>query len=248
MKKTSILIVDDNISLAKSLCFIMEKKGFEVTMAEDGPEAIKKAGAKSFDIILMDIKMPLMNGVEAYRKIKKISPGTVVFVMTAYAVEELVQDALEEGAYSVLYKPLDIEKTIDLVEEALGNKKGICILIVDDDPSISKTLKKILEKKGFNIHIASSGEEAIAKYKKESFDIVFIDMKLPTINGLETYLELKNIKKDIIAIIMTAYREEVSDLVNSALKNSAYTCLYKPLDMEKILNILDRIREEGLPG
>ena len=69
----------------------------------------------------MDIKMPMMNGVEAYRRIKKISPDSVVFMMTAHTVKELVREALEEGAYSILYKPLDIEKTIKLVKEALGN-------------------------------------------------------------------------------------------------------------------------------
>lgn len=244
MKKISILIVDDNISLSKSLCFILDKKGYETIMAKDGVEAIKIVRDKSFDIILMDIKMPLMNGVETYKKIKKISPDSIVFMMTAYAVEELVQDALVEGAYGILYKPLEIDRMIELIEEAFENKKGIFILIVDDDPSINITLKKIFEKKGFDICIANSGEEAIAKFTKENFDIAFIDLKLPTINGLETYLELKKIKKDIVVIIMTAYREELKDLVDRALKNSAYACLYKPLEIEKVLSILGQIMKE----
>ncbi len=248
MKKTSILIVDDNINLTKSLFFIMEKKGYDASMAKDGREAVKKAKARSFDIILMDIKMPLMNGVEAYKKIKKISPGSIVFMMTAYTVEELVQEALEEGAYGIIYKPMDIGKTIGLIEEAIRKKDGFFMLIVDDDPSINKTLKKIFEKKGYNISLVNSGEEAIVKCTKKSFDIIFIDIKLPMINGLETYLELKKIQKDIIAIVITAYREEVSDLVEMALKNSAYTCLYKPLDMEKVLGIVEQVRKERLSG
>ncbi len=120
MKKTNTLIVDDNISLAKSLSFILEKKGYEVSMAKDGMDAIKKVKAKFFNIILMDIKMPLMNGVESYKRIKKISPRSKVFMMTAYAVEELVQDALAEGAHGILYKPLDIEKILSIIDEIKG--------------------------------------------------------------------------------------------------------------------------------
>ena len=123
MKKTSILIVDDNISLARSLCLILDKKGHKTSTAKNGIKAIKKTKDKFLDIILMDIKMPLMNGVETYRKIKKISPGSIVFMMTAYSVEKLVQDAIKEGVETVLYKPLDIEKTINLIEEMLGKKR-----------------------------------------------------------------------------------------------------------------------------
>lgn len=88
-------------------------------MAKDGLEAIKKVHNKFFDIIFMDIKMPQKNGVEAYKKIKKISPGSLVFIMTAHAVEELIQEALEEGVCGILYKPLEIEKTLTLIEEAV---------------------------------------------------------------------------------------------------------------------------------
>ncbi|MCK5587590.1 MAG: response regulator, partial [Candidatus Lokiarchaeota archaeon] len=71
--------------------------------------------------IFMDIKMPLMNGVDTYKRIKKIRPDTVVMMMTAYAVEDLVQEALKEGAYGVLYKPLDIENVLTLIKRVGGD-------------------------------------------------------------------------------------------------------------------------------
>ncbi len=119
MKKTNILIVDDNVGLAETLSFILKKKGYRAGIAKDGNEAVKKVKDKFFDIIFVDIKMPLMNGVEAYKEIKQISPVSIVFMMTAYGVDELVQEALEEGAHSILYKPMDIEKTLTLIEEVL---------------------------------------------------------------------------------------------------------------------------------
>jgi CheY-like chemotaxis protein len=117
-EKASILIVDDNISLCKTISFVLGRKGYAVTTAEDGPEAIEKVKENPFDMIFMDIKMPLMDGVETYRRIKKIRPEAVVMMMTAYAVEELVQEALQEGAYGITYKPLDIERMVAVIEEA----------------------------------------------------------------------------------------------------------------------------------
>jgi len=69
-----------------------------------------------FDVILMDIKMPGMNGVETLKEIKMIRPDVTVVMMTAYAVEDLIKEAQREGAYGVLHKPLDVEKMIGLIE------------------------------------------------------------------------------------------------------------------------------------
>jgi CheY-like chemotaxis protein len=109
-EKTKILVVDDNVSQCKTMSFILERKGCTVGIAENGPEAIEIAKKNPFDIIFMDIKMPVMNGAEAYTRIKKIRPGAKVIMMTAYAVEDLIGQALAEGAFGILYKPLDIKK------------------------------------------------------------------------------------------------------------------------------------------
>ena len=119
-EKANILIVDDDISLCKTLSSILGRKDYAVTTAQDGPEAIARVKERPFDMTFMDIKMPLMNGVETYRRIKKIRPKAMVVMMTAYAVEELVQEALQEGAYGITYKPLDIERVIAVIEEARG--------------------------------------------------------------------------------------------------------------------------------
>ncbi|HEB34830.1 MAG TPA: response regulator, partial [Candidatus Aminicenantes bacterium] len=97
---------------------IFNRKGYAVTTAKDGPEAIERVKEGPFDLIFLDIKLPFMNGVEAYRRIKKIRPESVVVMMTAYAVEDMVQEALREGAYGIIYKPLDMEKVIALIERA----------------------------------------------------------------------------------------------------------------------------------
>jgi two-component system response regulator HydG len=242
-EKASILIVDDNISLCKTMSFVLGRKGCDVAMAKEGFEAIERVKERPFEMIFMDIKMPLMDGVETYQRIKEIRPEAVVVMMTAYAVEEMVQEALEEGAYAIIYKPVDIEKAVALVEEAREAKKGTLILLVDDDPGTCATLRNILVKRNYKVAIAHSGEEAIAMVQDKAYDITFIDMKLPTINGLKTYLAIREINPEMVAIMMTAYRQEMADLVEEAVHNHAYTCLYKPLNLEELLRLVDEVRE-----
>ena len=241
--KASILIVDDNVSLCKTMSFVLARKGYAVTTANDGPQAIATVKENPFDVIFMDIKMPLLDGLETYRRIKRIRPEAVVVMMTAYAVEDLVQQALQEGAYGIIYKPLDIEKVVAIIQEASKAHEGALVLVVDDDPGTCITLKNILIKKGYQVGIAHTGEEAIAMAQEAAYDAIFIDVKLPTINGLETYLAIKEVNPQAVAIMMTAYRQEMAELVEEALNNSAYTCLYKPLDMEQLLRLVDEIRD-----
>ena len=89
------------------MSFVLQRKGCAVTIANDGPEAIARVKEEPFDMIFMDIKMPFMDGVETYKRIKKIKSDVMVTMITAHAVEDKVQEALQEGAYGVLYKPLD---------------------------------------------------------------------------------------------------------------------------------------------
>jgi DNA-binding NtrC family response regulator len=242
-QKASILIVDDNVSLCRTLSLVLGRQGYAVNTAKDGLEALVKVQESPFDMIFMDIKMPLMDGVEAYRRIKKIRPEAVVMMMTAYAVEDLVQQALEEGAYGIVYKPLDIGKVVAVIEEAKEAQEGVLVLVVDDDPGTCITLKNILIKKGYEVGIAYTGEEAITMARERAYDIIFVDMKLPTITGLETYLAIRRINPEVVAIMMTAYRQGMSDLVEEALRSDVYTCLYKPLEMEEVLKLVDEIRE-----
>ncbi len=234
-EKASILIVDDNINLTKTLSFVLKRKGYTVDTAKDGMEAIEEVKENYFDIILMDIKMPYLNGVEAFKSGRKIIPETIVMMMTAYAVEDLVQEALNEGAYGIIYKPLDIEKMVDHVRRVRADGEEGFILIVDDDPGTYTTFKNVLSKNGCKVTICTTGEEAIAAVQEKSFDLIFIDRRLPTINGLGTYLAIKEIDPDVIAIMVTGYREEMEELVQLAINESTYTCLYKPLELSNVL-------------
>jgi two-component system response regulator HydG len=240
----SILIVDDDISMSKTMAMVLKRKGYQVTVADSGFDAIGMVKKKSYDMIFMDVKMPGMDGVETFERIQKIRPDAVVMMMTAFAVEELVQKALNEGAYGIIYKPLDIDKIIVSIDDVRRKKEGMLILVVDDDPGTTATLRSILMKKGHRVGIATTGEEAVSMAQGRSYDVIFIDMKLPTIDGLVTYLALKKLDPGIIAVLITAYKEETAPLIERALAESAHSVLFKPFDMKALLKVVDAIWEK----
>jgi len=112
----SILVIDDDEGMCETLSDILEVTGYEVTIANDGYQALEVAKEKKIDISLIDIKMPGINGVETFKEMKKFSPDTYVIMMTAYAVEDLIEEAIQEGVNTILYKPLNIEEILDSIE------------------------------------------------------------------------------------------------------------------------------------
>jgi len=225
--KMTILVVDDNQDLLETFAMILKRRGYDVQTAVDGLSAVNKFKEQNFDVTLMDIVMPEMNGVDAFKKIKEIQPEAPIILMTAYSDEELIQNARNEGVCQIIHKPIRIDQLIELINETAGSQP---ILVVDDDADICETLTKILELQGYNVLTAGSGEEAVSMSKRKTCQIAFIDVKLPNIDGLETLLRLKEINPDILVIMMTGFRNEVKEALDKAEAASAITCLYKPFD------------------
>ena len=121
--KTNILVVDDLKSSRLTLGGILEDEGHNVVLAENGYQAIEAAKQIPFDLIFMDIKMPGINGVQTFREVKKINPQAAVIMMTAYSVEDLVREALEEGAYAVVYKPFDYSDLEGMICREMGRDR-----------------------------------------------------------------------------------------------------------------------------
>ena len=236
---TSVLVVDDNEDLLTTFSLILKQRGFDVDTAEDGAQAVDKFKARHFDVTLMDIVMPEMNGVEAFLKIKEVCPGATVILMTAYSEDELIKTAVDGGAHCVVNKPLRIDQIIALIEEAIASQP---ILLVDDDADILRTMTRVLEIKGHEVLVATSGEEALKVAAERECEIAFIDVKLPLMDGLETYLRLKQINPGITAVMMTGFRNEVKDALERAREASAIDCLFKPFNPKKAVELVNQIK------
>jgi DNA-binding NtrC family response regulator len=114
----SILIIDDDESLCKTMSFILKRKGFDIRAVTSGLIAVELVKQKPFDFVLLDIKMPEIDGIETIKRIKKTKFETKVIMTTAYAVQDKIDEALKIGAVGVIYKPVDIDTVISFFQKA----------------------------------------------------------------------------------------------------------------------------------
>jgi PAS domain S-box-containing protein len=122
-QEASILIVDDDRSTRKTLALIFAKKGYETEIAATGQEAIEKAQQRFFNLALLDIKLPDMEGVELLTPLKEMHPDTVMIMVTAYASLETAVQALNEGASAYITKPLNMDEVLATVRGALEKQR-----------------------------------------------------------------------------------------------------------------------------
>lgn len=117
--KPKILVVDDEASHRKMIEAVLSDEGYEIKQADDGQTAIDAVKKEFYDLVLMDIRMSAVGGIEALKQIKEISPAIPIIIMTAYASVDTAVNALKSGAYDYLTKPLDIDELKILVQKTL---------------------------------------------------------------------------------------------------------------------------------
>lgn len=151
-----ILIVDDEFSVRDSLYNWFKTEGYQADTAENGMEALKKLQENSYDIALIDIKMPGMDGIELQKHIKKIDSSIIVIIITAYGTVDTAVEAMKDGAYDYLSKPIDPDKLTVLVRNAVNQKRLLAeniqlkqkvdeLSLQDEIVGESPQIRKILE-------------------------------------------------------------------------------------------------------
>jgi len=118
-----ILVVDDEKTIRDSLKMVLDEEGFITSTAADGEEALRKIYEEEFDVVITDIEMPKFDGMQLLDSSAKLSPGTFFIIMTAYASVKSAVDALRQGAYDYLIKPVEFDDLIIRVKRLVDFKK-----------------------------------------------------------------------------------------------------------------------------
>jgi CheY-like chemotaxis protein len=121
MQRKSILVVDDEPGMRALFSFMLGAKGYEVRTAGSGDEALQNVKSSPYDLVFLDVRMPYMNGVEVLRALKQLRPNISVVMMTGYAVEQLLNEAIREGAKGYLRKPFTIEELMSSINGILAS-------------------------------------------------------------------------------------------------------------------------------
>ena len=231
MAKASILIVDDEPSLRETLADLLEDDGYEVATAASGEVAIEMCSAHRYDVILMDVRMPGIDGVEAFRRIRRHQPDVRVIIMTAYSTEELEQQALAEGALAFLPKPLEISQVTKLIGEVPARK----ILVVEEKDNGVRAVSALLSARGYSVTMVSSPTEAVDLAEQTGFEIILIDLELASMKGLDLYLALRKITPASLTVLMSGRHAGMEDIT--------VTVVHKPVDHASMLALLDKLMQ-----
>lgn len=239
-----ILVVDDDHRIVRTTCDILKIKGYEPIAAYSGEDGVEKVRSDAPDCVLMDIKMPGMNGVEALKRMKEIVPDLPVVLVSAYATDDLAEEAKRAGVYAILSKPLNFPMILSFL--ALLRKEE-SILVVDDDPNFCKTLKDILTLRGFHVETESEPQRVMGHLENNyELAVVLLDLKLGTVNGVDVLKDIRAKYPGKPVVLMTGYRKEMGDSIEQGRKIGAYTCLYKPFETDDLFQLIEKIRIEKL--
>lgn len=234
-----ILVVDDEKQMVKTLVDIIRLRGWEADGAYSGEAAVDAVGKRDYAVVLMDVRMAGINGVEAFKAMKTARPGIRVILMTAYTTTEILEDAEREGALRILSKPIALTGLLEVLDQATQESR--CVLVVDDDPVFLKTLRKLLERNGYGTLTAQTLEEALGMLESRVPTAVVLDLRLDGITAPETVLAIKRVSPSVALILCSGHSRALDETMSSMAPRFIHASLQKPFPPDALLSILNEV-------
>ncbi|MCP4267785.1 MAG: response regulator [Candidatus Brocadiaceae bacterium] len=116
LDRLDVLIVDDEPGIRTTLAEILKDEGYNVVVAENGYKGIDAAKKTNFNFAIIDMKMPGLNGIDTLKRIKRISPDTKIFFMTAFLAEDVLDEEAKRQTHEIFYKPIDIDLILKIMK------------------------------------------------------------------------------------------------------------------------------------
>lgn len=243
----SILLVEDSEIRRDRLSRRLERRGCEVHVAINGLEAIEAAGRLQPDVVLMDLSVPELDGMEVTRRLRgqASTAHLPIIALTAHSLVTDREEALAAGCNDVDTKPVDVNRLLEKIGRCLSTvadgppdrRSGSpasthdgLLLVVDDDAHHRVMLSRGLERRGYLVLQAASGPEALAVLALEAVELVLLDVRMPGVDGLQV---LRQIRADHtpsqLPVVMATSRDR-SEHIAEALEAGANDYVTKPVD------------------
>jgi DNA-binding NtrC family response regulator len=232
-----ILLVDDEQNLLMTLAANLELEGFEVHTADNGPRALEIFAQHAFDLVLSDIRMPDMNGVDLFRRLRAMKPELPVVLMTAFALEGLVQEAIWEGAFTVLPKPFDIDGVVAALTRAVHSPM---VLLVDGEPDEAQMVADTLRTCGVRAQCERTVDLAVSMVGTGTVDVCVVDLAVAKGETAATVERLRHADPSVILIAVAG--RNVAEMMRQAAESGVFACMTKPVDARDLLEVIARAR------
>ncbi|MBI9088366.1 MAG: response regulator [Desulfobacterium sp.] len=262
-----VLVVDDNDAAREVLCTMLESLSFDVEGVVSGEAALQHiayaaAHDRYFDLVVLDWKMPGLDGIETLRMIKRqqAPPQTpAILMVTAYDQAEVKNDAIESGIDGFITKPTNQSLLFDTItmifnRETWERRKkrqeyvppqnqltaiaGAQVLVVEDNAINRQVTREFLIQAGIRVDTAKNGLQAIAAIAEKEFDLVLMDIQMPELDGLEATRRLRRLPEYALLPIVAMTAHAIAGDRKKSMDAGMDDHVTKPIDPDELMNVL----------
>ncbi|MCW8962474.1 MAG: response regulator [Gammaproteobacteria bacterium] len=268
-QQAKVLVADDGPDNRELLKLVLGEVGLDVTTVSNGQEVIDAVQQQTFDVILMDVQMPEMDGFTATGILRQRGIVTPIYALTAHAMKGYREKCIDAGFTDYMSKPVDIDElfkvlaellgaefvqsTPDEIDEATGQGDETAgmdgalpgstlksLLVVDDGEDNRNLIKLVLGEAGVQVETANDGQQGVDIASKKSFDLILMDVEMPVMDGITATDLLRKRGLQTPVIAMTAHNEE--GFRKRCLAAGFNDFLGKPVDVGSLLETLESIQ------
>jgi len=262
--------MEDESSVAQGLQMVLTEEGYGVDLAMTGQSALDTWSQKGFDLLVADLRLPDMDGMDVIKRVKAKKPETPVIVITGYASVPSAVEAMKSGVVDYLPKPFTEEEFMARVDKALkarreaptteaaetGEDAGMGeeeapededtgqpqVLLMEDESSVAEGLKIILSEEGYGVDLAMTGQSALDTLSQKDFDLLVADIRLPDMSGMDVIKQVREKQPDTKVIAITGYSSLNSAV--DAMRAGVSDYLAKPFTEEEFMATVERAMKE----
>ncbi len=254
--KIRLLLVDDEVGFLDSTARALSRRGFDVRRAQDGRAALLILERQTFDVMVTDVKMPGIDGVELFRAVRRRWPTLPVIVLTGHGSVQQAFQTCREGLFEYLTKPCDLEDLAHVAHRAVSQSlhapwsgdapplTGAQVLLVDDEHELLASTAKVLRRRGVRVVTAAGGHEALDVILEQGFDVVVLDIQMPELDGLELCRRIKRLDPTTEVLFLTGHPSAMTAL--QGMEQGAFDYLVKPQDIDVLLGRIEQAYRKRL--
>ncbi len=269
-----VLVVDDNDAAREVLCTMLTSLSFDVAGVASGEAALQHiadaaANGNYFDLVVLDWKMPGIDGIETLRRIKRQQPPPrtpAILMVTAYDQEEVKSDAMESGIDGFITKPVNQSLLFDAItmifnrenwerrkkrqdyvpqQKQLTAIAGARVLVVEDNAINRQVAREFLTQAGLRVDTAKNGLQAIAAMAEKEYDMVFMDIQMPELDGLEATRRIRSLPEYAHLPIVAMTAHAIAGDREKSMSAGMNDHVTKPIDPDELMNALLRWIKPG---